>query len=212
MACEVQGEKIKSKLMLAMLLTITIVGVSACTSSVKNPPPLDQGSDLSGGDADGVINERDLCGNSVGADVKNDECIEMLFIMAEDDLHILFENNSAKIKSNFTDEVDQLALFMTDFPETKVLLKGYASPKGPAKYNEILSIKRANAVKDLLVADGIAPERINIKGFGEKDLVMADTKMETATLSRRVTASVSAMEESVLMQWTIYTSAQQENM
>lgn len=213
MACAVRGEHIKSKLMLAILLTITLGGVSACSSSTNNSSTSNQSSDLIDDDGDGVINERDLCENSVlGAEVNNDGCTEMVLMVAEDELHILFENNSAKIQSDFMDEVDQLALFMIDFPETNVLLKGYASPTGTMEYNKILSIKRANAVKDVLVNDGIAPERINIKGYGEEDLVESNTVKQTAMLSRRVTASVSAMEESVLMQWTIYTSAQQEDM
>lgn len=210
MACELQGKHSKSKLMLAMLLTITLTGMAGCSSSLHNATA--QNSDLMDNDADGVINERDQCPNTLtGAEVNNNGCVEVVVLTAEDELHILFEKNSSKIPAGFMDEVDQLALFMTDFPETNVLLKGYASPTGSDKYNAALSVKRANAVKSALVADGIAPERVNIEGFGEKDPVATDSKMQTEILSRRVTAIVSATEASVLMQWTVYTK-QQENM
>lgn len=213
MACTVKGETNISKLMLAMLLTITLGGVTACSSAIDNPPALEQNSDLMDMDGDGVINERDLCENSLpDAEVNNDGCAEIIFIAVEDELHILFENNSAKVGSEFMGQVDQLALFMTDFPVTTLILKGYASEVGTLKYNKMLSIKRASEVKDLLVADGIVPERIEIEGYGEENLVMADTEQKSNMLSRRVTASVSVVEESELMEWTIYTSDLDEGM
>lgn len=209
MAFELRGKHNKSKLMLAMLLTITLTGMTACSNTLHNAKT--QNANLMDNDADGVINERDQCPDTLaGAKVNNIGCAEVVIIEAEDELHILFDKNSSKISADFMDEVDQLALFMTDFPETNVLLKGYASPTGAAKYNEMLSVKRANAVKNALVSDGIAPERISIEGFGENDPVAADSKMQTEILSRRVTATVSATQASVLMQWTVYTSQQEK--
>lgn len=209
MVRSIWGQNKKTNHTLLMLLTVAITGLAGCSSPANHPPKATQQADLIDTDGDGVINERDMCSNTIaGAKVNNDGCAELIIISAEDELNILFENNSDKIQSDYQDEVDQMSSFMKDFPETIASLKGYSSTPGARKYNKILSIKRASAVKDALVKSGIKPERITIQGFGEQNIVQAATKSQSDMLSRRVTASVSAFEESVLMQWTIYTSAQ----
>ena len=212
MACELRGEFKKTKLLLAVLVTLSVTGIAGCTSSSHNSETFHTTTDLMDEDADGVINERDSCSMTVtGAKVDNEGCVELIYAEAKDELHILFELNSYKIPADFMDEVDSLARFLSDFPEANVLLKGYSSQNGPAKYNEKLSIQRANSVKNALTAEGIDPERVQIKGYGELEPVNASSPKQTEILSRRVTASVAAAEESVLIQWTVYSKAQKEN-
>ncbi len=122
------------------------------------------------------------------------------------ELHILFANNTSIIPPSFLGEVRQLSTFMKTFPTTRVELKGYASPTGSNEHNIALSQDRAAAVKDALTRQGVKASRIEIIGFGESDPVIADSQDRTEILSRRVTASVKATEESVVMAWTIYTS------
>lgn len=59
---------------------------------------------------------------------------------------------------------------MQNHPELKIQIKGYASPEGPHDNNMNLSVRRANAVKDMLVKKyGIDPNRITAEGCGETD-------------------------------------------
>ncbi len=211
MAYELRGEFKKNKLILALLMTLSVTGIAGCSSSSHNSETFETTTDLMDKDADGVINERDSCSMTVtGGKVDNEGCVDVIYVEAKDELHILFELNSYKIPADFMDEVNSLARFLTDFPEAGVLLKGYSSQNGPAEYNEKLSIQRANSVKSALIAEGIVPNRVQIKGFGESEPIKASSPKQTEVLSRRVTASVSAMEESVLMQWTVYSRAQKE--
>ncbi|KXF80930.1 OmpA family protein [Enterovibrio coralii] len=200
----------RAKFKKAVILPITasFLLTAGCSLSVDPPPVAKQEADLQDADRDGVINQRDEClGTPVGADINNSGCAEVLELSARDNLHILFANNSSRIPSTFLREVDQLARFMKSFPQTHVELKGYASTVGSAEANLALSQRRANAVKQALVRKGISPDRVVIMGFGESDPVASDSERQTEILSRRVTAAVAASEESVVMKWTIYSTA-----
>ena len=62
------------------------------------------------------------------------------------------------------------ATVLKNHPELKLQVKGYASPEGPHDNNNSLSVRRAEAVKDLLVKKyGIDPSRITTEGCGETD-------------------------------------------
>lgn len=62
------------------------------------------------------------------------------------------------------------ATVMKNHPELKLQVKGYASPEGPHDNNNSLGIRRAAAVKDLLVKKyHIDPSRITAEGCGETD-------------------------------------------
>ena len=54
--------------------------------------------------------------------------------------------------------------------DVKVAIDGGADPRGSMAYNQKLSERRARAVRDYLVARGIAPDRIIEVGYGEKVL------------------------------------------
>lgn len=53
-------------------------------------------------------------------------------------------------------------------PEIKVEIQGHTCDLGDAKYNQMLSEKRAQAVKEYLVSQGIAASRLTSKGYGEE--------------------------------------------
>lgn len=62
------------------------------------------------------------------------------------------------------------AQVLKNHPELKLQIKGYASPEGPAKRNDKLSIKRALAVKNMLVNEyGIDPDRLSTEACGTTD-------------------------------------------
>ena len=79
---------------------------------------------------------------------------------------------------------------LTDNVGVKVTLEGHASSEGRVKYNEKLSERRAQAVKDYLVKNGVAADRLTVKGFGPHKPI-ADNKTETGRrLNRRVEYTV----------------------
>jgi OOP family OmpA-OmpF porin len=77
--------------------------------------------------------------------------------------------------------------------ETKVIdinVVGYTDSIGTEEYNQELSVRRANAVKEFMVSEGIDPGIIDVKGMGEADPVASNSTAEGRAQNRRVEISV----------------------
>ena len=62
---------------------------------------------------------------------------------------------------------------LKDNPKAKVRIAGYTSASGTAAYNQALSERRAKAVEDYLINEGvITPGRLSTIGYGETDPAM----------------------------------------
>ena len=63
---------------------------------------------------------------------------------------------------------------------------GYTDDVGSAEYNQQLSLRRANAVKDYLVQAGIDPSIVNVKGYGKTSPLAEGVSGEDRSKNRRV--------------------------
>ncbi|QQS34716.1 MAG: OmpA family protein [Ignavibacteriales bacterium] len=72
------------------------------------------------------------------------------------------------------------------YPEISVLIGGHTDNVGSEVANQILSQKRAEAVKAWLVLYGISPERITAVGFGESNPIVPNNSEENKKINRRV--------------------------
>lgn len=80
---------------------------------------------------------------------------------------VVFRQSSSKVDATQMPNVDRLASFLKNNSDAKVVISGYASPEGDAKFNERLAVKRAEAVKKVLVKTyGISEDRIEAEGKG----------------------------------------------
>ena len=96
----------------------------------------------------------------------------------------LFAFNSATLNGP-QPRLDEIAAALSADPSiTDVDINGYADRLGSSKYNLKLSERRANAVRDYLVAKGIAPERLKAYGKGEANPVVTCTDKNRAALIR----------------------------
>lgn len=83
---------------------------------------------------------------------------------------VFYQVNKSVITPAQAQNVAIAAQVMKNHPELKLQIKGYASPEGPHDNNNDLSVRRAKAVKDLLVKKyGISADRITTEGCGETD-------------------------------------------
>jgi len=67
---------------------------------------------------------------------------------------------------------------------------GYTDSVGTEEYNQELSVRRANAVKEFMVSEGIDPGIIDVKGMGEADPVASNDTAAGRAENRRVEISV----------------------
>ena len=99
---------------------------------------------------------------------------------------VLFDLGKSSIKSGGMRGIQKLGEFLQSDPSRNVMVEGYTDSTGPLEYNQALSLHRANAVRDALVADGINPQRIVTKGYGPKYPVATNRTPQGRQENRRV--------------------------
>lgn len=99
---------------------------------------------------------------------------------------IMFEFDKWTIREEFYPELDKWVVYFTCNPLTTVRIYGHTDSTGPVAYNQKLSEKRAQAVVNYLVENGVAPERLTARGFGESRPAALNTTSEGRQKNRRV--------------------------
>lgn len=100
---------------------------------------------------------------------------------------ILFDFNSAQIKSDSFDDLEVIAEALNDkaLEDAKIMLNGHTDAKGSDSYNQDLSVRRALSVKHYLVGElNVDSDRLITAGFGENRLKNPDEPF--AAENRRV--------------------------
>ena len=81
--------------------------------------------------------------------------------------HVIFRQGKSTIDAAQYASVEMVAKYLKNHPESKVLVKGYASPEGKAELNQKLSEARATAVANALIKRyKISKDRITTQGLG----------------------------------------------
>ena len=83
---------------------------------------------------------------------------------------VLFQQGKFNVEKSQMPNIELIAQYMKNHADAKVEIKGYASPEGNKDFNQALSQKRADAVKNVLVKKyKIAADRLTTKGMGATD-------------------------------------------
>jgi peptidoglycan-associated lipoprotein len=79
-----------------------------------------------------------------------------------------FDFDSSVVKSSEKGNVDAVAAYMkTAGPGVALLIEGHCDERGTEEYNRSLGERRAQALRDALIADGVDGSRITTRSFGE---------------------------------------------
>ena len=98
----------------------------------------------------------------------------------------LFAVDSATLLPGAYDEVAEVAKVLKQYPETFIRVSGHTDSTGFAEYNQRLSERRAESVKNALVGMGVNPSRITTIGYGASKPI-ADNHTEAGRqMNRRV--------------------------
>jgi outer membrane protein OmpA-like peptidoglycan-associated protein len=101
-----------------------------------------------------------------------------------------FEFGTTKLTGDGQAEIERMATAMKEHPNTRVRLEGHTDSVGNAEVNKPLSYGRAQAIKDMLVAQGVEPNRIETAGKRELDPVSDNDTREGRAQNRRVDAVI----------------------
>jgi large repetitive protein len=157
----------------------------------------DDGCPEEDNDRDGVPDSLDKCSgeketiNGVddedGCPDEGEEHVEVTSEKITIDTKIHFDFDSARIKAESFNILDQVALTMKANPQLlKIRIEGHTDSRGTDDYNLLLSQRRAEAVMDYLISKGVKQSRLEAVGYGEQRPLVAGDNDEAWATNRRV--------------------------
>lgn len=81
---------------------------------------------------------------------------------------VYFEFDSAAVDRDSQRVIEAHSQFLIENPDVNVVLEGHADERGTREYNLALGERRANSVAEIMVAYGVAPDRIQTVSYGEE--------------------------------------------
>ena len=97
-----------------------------------------------------------------------------------------FDYNKANIRSDAKVVLDEAASTLKEEGSVAIIAEGHTDSRGGDAYNQGLSMRRANAVRDYLVKAGISSSRISTEGMGEGKPVATNDTDDGRAQNRRV--------------------------
>jgi outer membrane protein OmpA-like peptidoglycan-associated protein len=99
---------------------------------------------------------------------------------------VLFDTGQSTLKPGAMANIDRLAKFMNESPEHTVAIEGHTDSVGTDEYNQGLSERRADAVRQALTARGVTGDRVKAIGKGEAFPVASNADSGGRQQNRRV--------------------------
>jgi outer membrane protein OmpA-like peptidoglycan-associated protein len=99
---------------------------------------------------------------------------------------VLFKTGSFELLPGARERLAKVSGIVLAYPSLHLQIEGHTDSVGTDEYNQALSEKRAGAVRDYLVQQGIAADSIEAKGFGKTQPIASNDTPEGRQQNRRV--------------------------
>lgn len=104
---------------------------------------------------------------------------------------VLFDFNKYTLKQEARERLARISGIVLAYPDLRLEIDGYTDSVGSDEYNQTLSDKRAEAVRDYLVGSGVSMNNVVARGMGKADPVADNSTAQGRQLNRRVEMIVS---------------------
>jgi outer membrane protein OmpA-like peptidoglycan-associated protein len=104
---------------------------------------------------------------------------------------VLFDFNKYTLKPEARERLARISGIVLAYPDLKLQIEGYTDSIGSDEYNQTLSEKRAQAVRDYLVSSSVSINNVSAQGMGKADPVADNSTAAGRKLNRRVEMIVS---------------------
>ncbi len=133
-------------------------------------------------DSDGVGYYKDKCPTTPkGFNVDKEGCLISY------SLDIKFDSGKAKVKKLYYPQISTLVNYLKKKPGRYTIhIEAHTDSDGSARYNELLSQRRAKAVSDTLVEFEVPAQSITYKGYGESKPIVANDTAANKAKNRRI--------------------------
>ncbi len=103
-----------------------------------------------------------------------------------------FDFDKYNIKKIYVPDLDRHVAYLGANPSSPITVEGHTDSIGSDQYNQKLSERRANAVRQYLIEKGIASSRIKVVGYGEQKPIADNKTKEGRATNRRAEFEVTA--------------------
>ena len=163
------------KLIALAAASILLVGCSQKTLPDPEPTDTTFGGDSAGATTDGVGSDP-YGGGEFMDDPSGGELAMVIY----------FEFDSSEVRAADQDIVGRHAMQLGNNPGVRVRLEGHADERGSREYNIGLGERRAQAVRQILLIQGVAADQISTVSFGEERPVAFGSTEADYAQNRRV--------------------------
>ncbi|MCC3159133.1 OmpA family protein [Hymenobacter sp. 15J16-1T3B] len=108
---------------------------------------------------------------------------------------ILFAKNSSELTAAAQENIGTLATTLKKYGDTNVLIEGHTDNTGTDAINDPLSVRRAQAVANYAINQGVESSRFEVKGYGSKQPVADNSTEAGRSQNRRVEVAIYANEK-----------------
>jgi len=99
---------------------------------------------------------------------------------------ILFDVGSANLKAEAVNQLTQVGDIIAKYADDRVRIEGHTDSTGSHQSNQDLSVRRAEAVKTILVGRGVSEAQIATLGLGETKPIASNDQADGRAKNRRV--------------------------
>jgi outer membrane protein OmpA-like peptidoglycan-associated protein len=104
---------------------------------------------------------------------------------------VLFDTGKSDLRSQAREALAKLSGIVLNYPSLHLAIEGYTDSTGSAEFNQALSEKRAAAVRDYLLSQGLDAGTLSAQGFGMSNPVADNSTAQGRQKNRRVEIVVS---------------------
>ena len=169
---------------MGLALTLSLVLLAGCSSTPRDDRA--SGADVSeqSTGADGYGSGASTSAASSGADWAGDPLENPNSLLAT--RVIYFDYDQSTVRADYLDVISAHADYLDANPQVVVRLEGHADERGTREYNLGLGENRANAVRSLMMAQGVADNQMVVVSYGEERPTAYENNDEAWALNRRV--------------------------
>jgi peptidoglycan-associated lipoprotein len=99
---------------------------------------------------------------------------------------VYFDFDSSEVLPEYREVLKQNARYLVDNPDARVRLEGHTDERGSREYNIGLGERRAQAVRQVLMLQGVSAGQISTVSYGEERPAVLGSDEEAWALNRRV--------------------------
>ena len=108
---------------------------------------------------------------------------ELVVNMPQD---LLFATDSSNLRADLQADLQAVSRNLVQYPNSTIQIAGHTDNTGSAAYNQALSERRASAVAQVLIRNGVPANRISSYGMGLSQPVASNATAEGRAQNRRV--------------------------